>query len=184
MKSSIAINKNMQQGMVLLVTLIMIGLMSLVAVSSIRGSSMQEAMAGNMHDRNLAFQSAEAGLRMAEEDVKTNGASKDFTQNTKGLYQDQNLTGSANGSVKDWSATTWDTTDVALSFKEQVEADEMILSEGVTKPPQYVIERINEFTHVDGTVVVYRITCRGFGMSESSEVVLQSTYQVFTPAGS
>jgi hypothetical protein len=59
-----------QSGMVLLVALVMVGLMSIIAVAAIRGSNMQEAMAGNLRDRNLAFQSAEAGLRIGEANVE------------------------------------------------------------------------------------------------------------------
>jgi type IV pilus assembly protein PilX len=172
------VNRSLQQGMVLLVTLIMIGLMSIVAVSAIRGSSMQEAMAGNLHDRNLAFQAAEAGLRIAEEEVSINGTDWAFDGTEAGLYPDQNKPSSTVGSVKNWTEEDWEDNSITL------EEGDITLSEGVTVYPQYVIEKIGDFTDSGGSSTVYRITSRGFGISGSSEVIVQSTYEVADTAGS
>lgn len=158
-----------QSGMVLLVTLIMIGIMSVIAVSAIRGSSMQEAMAGNLHDRNLAFQAAEAGLRYAENDVLENGTGYTF-DDSDGLYTDQNKPLSTEGSVKNWTVEQWKNNSI------QLEDDD--LSVELPAYPQYVIEEIGTFPSADGTSTVYRITSRAFGLTGSSEVIVQSTYEV------
>jgi type IV pilus assembly protein PilX len=162
--------KNSESGMVLLVTLIMIGIMSIIAVSAIRGSSMQEAMAGNLHDRNLAFQAAEAGLRYAEEDVLANGAGYTFGD-ADGLYTDQNKTTSTEGSVKDWTPEQWNNNSIQLEDSD--------LSVELPAYPQYVIEKIGTVVDASGSPsTIYRITSRAFGLTGSSEVVVQSTYEV------
>lgn len=56
-----------QQGVVLIVGLIMVLLISLIALAAIRGSGLQEAMVGNMRGRNLAFQAAESAVKDAED---------------------------------------------------------------------------------------------------------------------
>lgn len=58
-----------QQGAVLIVALIMLLLLTIIGLSSMRGTSMQESMAGNMRDSNLALQASEAALRKGEEEV-------------------------------------------------------------------------------------------------------------------
>lgn len=162
--------KNAESGMVLLVTLIMIGIMSIIAVSAIRGSSMQEAMAGNLHDRNLAFQAAEAGLRYAEDDVLANGAGYTFGD-AGGLYTDQNKTTSTEGSVKDWTAEQWKNNSIQLENSD--------LSVTLPAYPQYVIERIGTVVDASGSSsTIYRITSRAFGLTGGSEVIVQSTYEV------
>lgn len=55
-----------QRGVALVIALILLIVVTLVGLAGIRGTTMQEKMAGNFYDRELAFQSAEAGLREAE----------------------------------------------------------------------------------------------------------------------
>ncbi|KXJ32826.1 MULTISPECIES: pilus assembly PilX family protein [unclassified Pseudomonas] len=59
-----------QNGAVLIVTLIMLLLMTLLAIGSMRGTVLQERMAGNLRDENLAFQAAEMAQRDAEQAAK------------------------------------------------------------------------------------------------------------------
>lgn len=59
-----------QQGAVLVVGLLILLLLTLIGTSAMQGTSMQERMSGNMRDRNLAFQAAEAALREAERAVR------------------------------------------------------------------------------------------------------------------
>jgi type IV pilus assembly protein PilX len=55
-----------QHGMVLVVTLIMLLMMSLLGLSAIRVTTLEERMAGNWRDQQLSLQAAEAALRGAE----------------------------------------------------------------------------------------------------------------------
>lgn len=63
-----------QRGAVLLVSLIMLLLLTILGAAAMRDTNLQERMAGNMRDHNLAFQAAEAALRFAEQEVKTDYA--------------------------------------------------------------------------------------------------------------
>ncbi|WP_293373920.1 PilX N-terminal domain-containing pilus assembly protein [Nevskia sp.] len=55
-----------QQGVVLLIGLIILLLLSLLAIGSIRSTTLEERMTGNSQDQQIAFQVAEAALREAE----------------------------------------------------------------------------------------------------------------------
>lgn len=59
-------NRNSQQGAILIVALIMLLLVTIIGLASIRGTSLQERMAGNLRDQELALQAAEAALRRGE----------------------------------------------------------------------------------------------------------------------
>lgn len=55
-----------QRGTVLLVAMIMLLVMTLLGINSMRGTALEERMAGNWRDQNIALQAAEAALRGAE----------------------------------------------------------------------------------------------------------------------
>ena len=55
-----------QQGVALIVGLLLLLAITLLALSSMRGTALQEKMAANLYDRELVFQLAEAGIRDAE----------------------------------------------------------------------------------------------------------------------
>src|SRR5690606_3662139 len=55
-----------QAGSALLVSIVMLLLMSLMGISAMQGTLFQERMAGNMRDRELSFEAAEAALRQGE----------------------------------------------------------------------------------------------------------------------
>ena len=58
-----------QQGISLLVVLLLLIVMSVLGIAVLRSSSLQERMSANLRDRNDAFQAAEAGLRVAQQTV-------------------------------------------------------------------------------------------------------------------
>lgn len=53
----------MQCGAALLLGLIVLLIMTMVAISAMQTTVLEERMAGNLRDRNIAFQAAEAGLQ-------------------------------------------------------------------------------------------------------------------------
>lgn len=57
---------NNQRGAILIIAMIMLLLLTIIGLSSMRGTSLQESMAGNMRDSSLALQAAEAALRKGE----------------------------------------------------------------------------------------------------------------------
>lgn len=62
-------NANSQRGAILIVALIMLLLVTVIGIASMRDTSLQERMAGNLRDQELALQSAEAALRRGEASV-------------------------------------------------------------------------------------------------------------------
>ena len=63
-----------QQGIALIVVLILLLVMSLLAIVSLRSTLMEERMTANMADRSLSFQAAEAALRQGEQLAATKPA--------------------------------------------------------------------------------------------------------------
>lgn len=149
-----------QRGVVLIVALVVLLVLSMLGISSMQGTVMEERMAGNMYDRNLAFQAAEAALRAGEADASagTNIAydvSVSSTAAPVGLEYDAN-----------WPATAVDYT-VTLA--------------GLATAPEYIIERQRPLPPLEADQPMQpplmRISARGTGRNGTSVVVLQSIYK-------
>ncbi len=66
-----------QNGSVLIISLMLLIVMTILGLSSINSTIMEERMAGNLRNSNLSFMAAESALRSAEQKIA------DYTKNTK-----------------------------------------------------------------------------------------------------
>jgi type IV pilus assembly protein PilX len=64
-----------QNGSALIVSLVMLLLISLIGVGSMQSTILQERMASNLQDRNMAFQASERALRVGETWLASNSLS-------------------------------------------------------------------------------------------------------------
>ncbi|MDT8403753.1 pilus assembly protein [Sulfuriflexus sp.] len=174
-----------QQGAVLIISMIILLLLTILGVTSMQGTNLEERMAGNMRDRHVAFESAEATLAEAEAFLDTIAVTSAFRDNTAGLYD---------GTYLD----LWKTVDWADATKYRSAAN-ITTSHGVSTAPKYIIEYISEpsstsesktnldnygGTSAGGGVALFRITVRGTGGSDNSVVFLQTVYGVSGVTGS
>lgn len=168
-----------QQGAALIVALIILLLMTLIGIFAMRGGVMQEKMANNLRDRELAHQAAEIALRDAERfisslvnrpDPTVSGANSNiYTLNSTDLDPD---TTNAQPWWQERDATWWANNANSVAS---------VLPGNVAVAPRYVIEEIGQksFDEVESKpksgVYYYRITARGTGGSALTRVMLQST---------
>jgi type IV pilus assembly protein PilX len=142
--------RGQEAGSALIVALILLLVITILAVAGMQNTVLQERMAGNMHDRNIAFQQAERGLRDAQ----------------------RGLPGNANSMVSfpSWVAAEWDDELSAspLSFDYYVERLEITGAE--CPAGQVCPEDFGEITTGDA----YRITSKGIGGSPDAVVILQA----------
>lgn len=164
-------NCERQKGSVLLVSLIMLLLLTLVAVGGMQGTILQERMTGNLRDRDLAFQAAEAALREAEAFIRNNP--NQVYNDNNGLYQVNS------DDHPDWRTRTTTAGNGSITYGDNFP--------GVESQPIYYIEQISTFipagTETEaGTAVppppFYRITALGTGGSSNTTVVLTSVFRI------
>jgi type IV pilus assembly protein PilX len=163
-----------QRGVTLIVALFIVLLMGILSLSAIRGSGMQESMAGNMRDKSLAFQAAESALREGESVVMKPGSLPAFN-GVNGLHLEL---------IPQLSPITYSDEEWVDGFKVKITA----LSLGVYAEPSYVVEELQadmgkeaiaSGSGVDADslyleTVPYRVTVRGVGLTSDSVVKLQS----------
>ncbi len=176
-----------QRGAVLIVALVMLLVLTLLGVSGMENTLLQEKMTGGIQDREIAFQSAEAALRDGESQIKTGSLeSKSFPATcANGLCED-----AANGDDV-WETVNWSGSAV-FTYGASTPASSLAI---VSEQPKYIIERFaslpptfgDAFTVTDRYVssepVVYRVTAKGFGRNTDSggnavaEAMVQSVYR-------
>lgn len=163
-----------QRGAVLFVSLIMLLLMTLIGISGMQTTVLEEKMAGNFKDRNMSLQSAESALRFAEAYLKTTTVLPAFTGGTLGHYQ-PTTSGAArwDSSVIDWSDTINDVIVYAGTLSN------------ISSAPVFIIEEMPPVTESGGSLEAgtvlenryYRITTRAVGGTNAAVVMLQSAYK-------
>jgi len=177
-------SRQYQQGVVLAVTLIMLVLITLLAVSGMRSTTMEERMASNSRNTNIAFQMAESALREGEKTLQASPGAlliADAQANTiPGIGCLITLNSTDFSSVNTWSATPASPPAVSsCQMTGRGSASQL----GTSNLPRFFIE----FMYADIPTTVgsapiprncfYRITSRGYGPDTNSYVTLQTTYK-------
>jgi type IV pilus assembly protein PilX len=166
-----------QTGSALIVSLTLLLILTVLGVSAMRTTSLEDKMAGNARDVQTAFEAAEFALRQAEQDLANNVvAETNFGVNGgTGAYF----------TYKGLNPEAW-TVEANWAIAINVGA----YGGDVAKAPQYMIQQIDTnlkaenlpgigggypilYTGLD----VYQITARGFGISPNSRVMLQTYYR-------
>jgi type IV pilus assembly protein PilX len=160
-------------GSALIVSLLILIVLSLLGLTAVRTTTLEEKMAGNLRDNDLAFQSAESALRDAETFVDTVVSVNAFND-TGGLYS------SGTPDPDYFAAATWSTANSA-AFSGAIT--------GVANQPRYIIKYMGVVPtpggalniggygkEQAGTLHSFRISARGTGGRGGTQVVLQEYY--------
>lgn len=165
-----------QSGAALIVSLVILLVLTIIGVTAMQGTTLEERMAGNLRSHDLAFQAAAAALRNGENTLAGLGAKPDpvdgsstACSSTPCVYTQQSLS-ELNDKSDDW----WQ--NYGLSFSGNNLPN-------VAKQPRYVLQthgyRRDTFrvghSRATGTTL-YRITAHGIGGSANARVTLQSVY--------
>lgn len=171
-----------QKGAVLAISLIILLLLAMIGGFGMQNAMLQERMAGNNRDKDLAFQAAEASLKLVQRSL-SDGTLANFNANGDGgLYSKQitpnsNLTDD-NLSKNDafWTgtnakvATDQATIDLLKHTTETSPGHNTAL--GGVKEIKYIVEELDP---INGSPA-YKITVRSTGQNDKTVVILQAIY--------
>lgn len=169
------IRRSAESGVVLFVALILLLILSLIGVTAARLQTVEERMARNEDNHQLAEQAAEAALRAAEGGLLS-GVYTNFSANTNGLYT---LTPSSGSIV---TIVNWSNPAAVLPYAGPALAS---VPAGAQQP-KFIIENlpavampgdsINDVQYAAPTtpVTVYRVTATGQGADSTSTTTIQS----------
>lgn len=163
-----------QQGIVLVMGLVMLLLLMIIGTSGMKTTIMEEKMAGNTRMNNLVFQAAESALLAAEAKLKPANPSDmpTFTQaGTGGYYSSDTSVNVADGELK--KASFWTSNPVGTSTVNNLGSS--------IATPQFIIQYLGMkcFKATCGSsdsMKAYQITVRAASTSANNVVILQSIY--------
>ena len=201
MKDCQMTNYSRQQGAALLMAMLFLVILTLIGITSMIGSALEERMARNSRETNIAFQAAEAALRDAEADLQNTGAAPrataitfiEFTMgagNCSGAGATVGLCQPATAVPQVWDGTPSHLEDTTISVRygtytnatlfpistqntEGIAGTTTLPSGGVSKQPRYLIEYLG----FQSPWYIYRITSVGYGPTPTTKVILQEEVQ-------
>lgn len=164
-----------QEGAALVVCLIILVLVTLMGLTTMKTSVLQEKISGGNSDKALALQAGEMALRAVEQRIRYSETSvSDFSDAcTAGLCLPP-LDGKSMAETVDWDGNN------VLAFGKGTQA---ALVTGVAEQPRYIIELLPQMMALPGnsfgmksTATPYRITVLAYGRQPNTRVMLQSTF--------
>lgn len=168
-------------------SLLFLLLLTLIGITSMNTGILQERMAGNMRDLDIAFQAAETSLRYGEDQLTAldpNVVCADAP--VAGPVPDANGVW-ASGMVDHDNPAWWSTWGVLLqqdAVKQVAEASE---------DPRHAVEWLERVRDSAGNLdpdaygklppskLHYRVTARGVGKTPAAQVVLRNAHKIVCP---
>jgi type IV pilus assembly protein PilX len=142
-----------QRGVVLIISLIFLVLLTIIGVTAMQTTLLQERMAGNMRDLNLAFQATEASLRAGETWLPANRAAAEAATP---LTDPANWNGTGGTSVAGFSPPLVSNPLYHVGPPEYVRI-------GIGLPPEYRY--------------IYPVTGRGEGGTNTAVTIIQTMFE-------
>lgn len=172
-----------QQGVALIMALVFLVILTIMGLAAMGTTSLEEKMAGNAKDRNLAFQAAETGLLAGENWINAQINKPGFPNNAAGLY----LPSASTTPAWDDSSLNWSGTSNLVVYPNTPTATASGGLAKINTQPKYIIEDLGEVPEKGGSKVlstnykgkgntVVRITSRGTGGTDAAQAMVQSTY--------
>lgn len=168
-----------QTGYVLVVSMVLLVVLTILAVSMFRSFGLQELMAGNLREKTRAVDAAQTAINYAEWWLAqggnaTTGVACAGVVNVPVVCNAAIATPTANGA---WP--------IAVNYNPNPAYMPVSASGGVTggitnyfQAPQFHIQYVG--LAAGGTGALYRITAKGWGGNSAAVAVLQSTYIIST----
>ena len=168
--------RNNQTGTILVLSLIILTVLTLVAVTGMRSSVTEEKMSGNLRNHELAFQAADGALRIAFNTINGWTAPSDIT-GTDGLLKEEN------DDPDYYQDSTWSTIGLYSSAPH--------IGDGkLADVPKFVIKFVDTRDPCDpdglekggGPIIppcptdIYRVTGQGTGLTADTVVTLQAYF--------
>ena len=191
--------KHRHRGAVLIVAFLFIVVLTMLGITAMSGTTMEQRMANNTRDLGVALHAAEAALRDARRDInglvlntgtarnptmhvsQFGNAGADGTCNSTGLCRPKTYTGAVDmvmpANLTDGASPVSMTGAPSVQYGQFTGAQQIA---GVSQQPRYIIEIFCLPQHGAsiGTAPCkfYRITSRGYGGNPNSQVTLQEIF--------
>jgi type IV pilus assembly protein PilX len=169
-----------ESGVALIVVLVMLLILTILGINGAQNTIMEERMAGNYRDCQIAFEASESALRVAES-VMLDDTIYDALKwdGTDGSYDIEAITKQA-----DYDPLT-DLPNPSSTDNSTIGVTSETIDIGSSQDPEYYIEMllpielagsslVKGYSSKPPTIQFHRITSYGYGKSPNTRVILQS----------
>ncbi|MCC5885421.1 MAG: hypothetical protein JJT88_03185 [Gammaproteobacteria bacterium] len=169
-----------QQGVALFLALVVLLIITVLGVSGLQTTTLEERMAANSRDRDLAFQAAEAALLDAERFLNS-AVIGDFN-NANGRY----AINAPNRPIWHGNGQQAGNGVFTYSVNRPGGGAQAAPIPGVARQPEFFVEQYPVIAAAGGSLeagvaaeglAFFRATARGFGGRENTQVILQIGFQ-------
>ena len=169
-------NYKNQSGVALMVSMVVLLLLTILMIAAIKVTTLEQKMAGNLYQDNIAFQAAESALREAEQYIDSGAVAFKPLKLSGAPFRATEGSSCVNGMCAE-------TTPLQSSKFPNVSGTLKTSGTGISnisKEPQYMIElvRVDPSTDSSRVYATFRITTQAWGNDPNSLVALQSTYRL------
>ena len=170
--------RSRQSGAILVVSLLLLLVMTLLGLAAMQTTGMEERMAGNTRNINLAFQGAEAGLRDAEDRIRVMVTRPDNCSALPCVVWQRNvIEGMSATPLRDRTKAWWvlNAQEYGVAGSKQI-ADVSIDPLNLTEELGFIPDSLTTGHGPPEGRDFYRVTAHSFGGSETARAVLETTY--------
>ena len=176
---------NRSNGSVLVISLLMLLVLTILGITALNTTVMEERMSSNTRQRNLAHQAAETALKEAEQWLSDSAGNVMLSSHigkfnrSSGLYDSTISSRSINWNFND--SSSWATGNSnAVTTLNSFPSDDTV----IPGAPRYVIEYLGRvgdpplnFTAPDLREHAFRVIVIGWAPDKTTKVVLSSTFR-------
>lgn len=164
-----------QRGTALVIAMLFLVILGMLGMTTMTATTLEERMAGNARDRDIAIQAAEAALRDAERDLVNDNLAYRVISIPTGF-----VAGCALALCTEGAALTSLDDTAKSAFLGQFTIETPV--QGPVQQPRYIIELLTAIppgSPPPGKAWRnFRVSAKGWGRSANTIVVLQTVYQV------
>ncbi|MCP4048669.1 MAG: pilus assembly protein PilX [Gammaproteobacteria bacterium] len=164
-----------QSGVALIIGLIVLLLLTIIMISALKVTALEERMAGNSQNHNVAFQAAESALREAEAYIESGIPAFAPLELSGSPFRTTTEPYCVNGLC----SVTDPLQSEVFPYVNGAKLTAATGIAGIVAEPEYIIELIRTDASTDSSRIyaTFRITTRAWG-EDNSLVLLQSTYRL------
>ena len=176
-----------ERGVALVMAMAFLLILTLIGVTTMSTTVLEEKMAGNMQDKNTAFQATESALTSGENWLQPLAAMPIFDP----LVTDDGLHRQSATSTPVWDVATgvWGGTDIVdyTELPGSASPPSGLALANVSQQPQYLVEDVGPVRDPLGSLKlgtpsrstrnVFRVTALGSGRSVQAVVMVQSVFE-------
>lgn len=170
--------KRRQRGLVLITSLLFLLMLTIIGITALSTTTLEEKMAGNTRDLNIAFQAAEAALRDAENWLAQQSSEPTAVSTCASppcdVWQSNVLPDLSTQTDSWWQANAREYRTSGTREITEAGADPRHVIEFL-KTVSDTLRRGHEYAPEPGNSY-YRVTARGTGGTSTAQAVVQSTF--------